>query len=257
MLRQGGRRFLERAVAAFNRNPWTHRRLELMDRSHAPLYHEDGLWTHHRHDFVDDPDFRRAYARGIRALGWDYGIRWRMHVLLWAAGQGLKLEGAFVECGTARGFQASTICEYHDLSGRDVFLFDTFRKSVQAAELTGEAYEAAPEAHRMYAHSPEEVAANFAQWPNVRLVPGLIPQTLDTVSIDRVAFLAVDLNHPEPEAAAIRHFWPRMARGAMLVLDDYAFVGFEVQRLSADRVADDLGFSILSLPTGQGLAVKQ
>jgi hypothetical protein len=257
MLRQAGRRLLEGAVSTFNANPWSHRRLELLGRSPAPLYNEDGLWTHHGHDFVDDPDFERAYARGIQALGWDYGIRWRIHVLLWAAGQGLKLDGAFVECGTARGFQASTICEYHDLAGREFFLFDTFRKSVAAAELTGAAYDAAPEDHRMYAWSPEEVAANFAQWPNVQLVPGLIPQTLDTVSIDRVAFLAVDLNHPEPEEAAIRHFWPRLAVGGVLVLDDYAFVGFEVQRLSADRVADDLGFSILSLPTGQGLAVKQ
>jgi hypothetical protein len=64
------------------------------------------------------------------------------------------------------------------------------------------------------------------------------------------------LNAPGPEEAAIRHFWPRLERGGMMVLDDYAHVGFPDSHVSADRVAGELGFSILGLPTGQGLAVK-
>jgi hypothetical protein len=244
-------------VRGFNKNPWTNRRLEIVGRSDARMYRTDGLWTYHGHDFVDDPDFQRAYQRGVQAFGWDYGIPWRVHMLLWAAGHGMKLDGAFVECGTARGFQASAVCEYYELCDRKFFLFDTFRKSVEAVGLTGAEYHAAPAYHPMYANSTEEVAANFAEWPSVRLVPGLIPGTLDTVQIDEVALLSVDLNAPEPEEAAIRHFWPRMVPGAMLVLDDYGFPGFEPSRASADRVAADLGFSIASLPTGQGLAIKQ
>jgi hypothetical protein len=250
-------RLLVSAVAAFNKNPWTHEQLELLTRSHAPVCRTDNLRTHNLHDFVEDPDFQRAYARGVKAFGWDYGIPWRIHVLLWASGHGLKLDGVFVECGTARGFQSSAICEYHDLGDRPFYLFDTFKKSIAAAGLTGEEYAAAAPAHRMYADSVEEVAANFAEWPNVRLVPGLIPDTLNDVTIDKVAFLAVDLNAPEPEEAAIRHFWPRLAVGGMLVLDDYSWAGFEASRASADRLGKELGFSILSLPTGQGLAVKQ
>jgi len=221
------------------------------------MHRTDGLWTYNTHDFIDDPDFRRAYQRGVEAFGFDYGISWRVHVLLWAACHGMKLDGAFVECGTARGFQASAISEYFDLGTRPFFLFDTFRKSLQAAELSGDEYAAAPATHHMYADSPEEVAANFAEWPNVKLVPGRIPQTLSTVEIDKVAFLAIDLNAPEPEEAAMRHFWPRLVTGGMLVLDDYAYRGFDDSRASADRLASELGFSILSLPTGQGLAIKQ
>jgi hypothetical protein len=257
MSRPPAQKLLEAAVNMFNKNPWTSRRLELVHRSPARMHRYDGLWTYHGHDFVDDRDFQRAYERGVQALGWDYGIPWRVHVLLWAAGHGMKLDGVFVECGTARGFQSSAICEYYDMSSRAFFLFDTFRKSLRAADLTGEAYDAAPATHRMYADSPEDVAANFAEWPTVQLVPGNIPDTLRTVQIDKVAFLAVDLNAPEPEEAAVRYFWPRLSVGAMLVLDDYAFAGFEASRASADRVARDLGFSILSLPTGQGLAIKQ
>lgn len=221
------------------------------------MHRTDGLWTYNNHDFVDDPRFQRAYKRGVAAFGFDYGIPWRLHVLLWAAQHGLERDGAFVECGTARGFQSSAICEYHDLGDRPFFLFDTFKKSLPASSFTGAAYEAAPAAHKMYAESVEDVARNFAEWPNVRLVPGMIPNTFDDVTIDRVAFLAVDLNGPEAEEAVIRHFWPKLEVGAMMVLDDYAYIGFGASRASADRVASELGFSILSIPTGQGLAVKQ
>jgi hypothetical protein len=248
---------LDGAVAAFNKNPWTSRRLELVFRSQQRMHRTDGLWTYNSHDFVDDPSFQRAYKRGVKAFGFDYGIPWRLHVLLWAAGHGLKLDGAFVECGTARGFQSSAICEYHDLGERPFYLFDTFKKSVEAAHLTGAEYDVAEPSHFMYADSVEEVAANFAEWPSVQLVPGQIPHTLSDVTIDKVAFLAIDLNAPEPEEAAIRHFWPRLEPGGMLVLDDYAYIGFRASKASADRIAADLGFSILSLPTGQGLAVKQ
>jgi predicted O-methyltransferase YrrM len=71
-----------------------------------------------------------------------------------------------------------------------------------------------------------------------------------------VAFIHIDMNHPTPEEAAMRHFWPRLTPGGVMVLDDYAYVGFERSHQSADRVASELGFPILSLPTGQGLAIK-
>ncbi len=71
-----------------------------------------------------------------------------------------------------------------------------------------------------------------------------------------MAFLHIDLNDPAPEAAALRHFWPLLAPGAVVILDDYAYQGFDASHRSADRVAFDLGVSILALPTGQGLTIK-
>ena len=233
-------RALVATVTAFNRNPWTSQRLELLPRDEHPFYDEDGLWTHHGHTFADDPRFVRAYRRAVQAGGFDYEIRWRVHALLWAAERAVGLPGDFVECGSARGFMASAICEYLDWDTRPFYLFDTFR----------------PGGCRYYASSPEAVAPNFAQWPGVRLVVGEIPATLDDVQVDEVAFLHVDLNHASAEEAAVRHFWPRLVAGGMLVFDDYGFQGFEESRESADRLGDELGYSVLTLPTGQGLVVK-
>jgi hypothetical protein len=100
------------------------------------------------------------------------------------------------------------------------------------------------------------VEANFAEWLRVRLVPGMVPDTLTTIDLERVAYLHVDMNHPAPETAAVRYLWPRLVPGGWLLLDDYAFYGFVEQKRAMDAVARDLGFAILSLPTGQGLAQK-
>lgn len=83
---------------------------------------------------------------------------------------------------------------------------------------------------------------------------GRIPESLRDVG--PVAFLHVDLNNAVSEEHAVRHFWPRMSDGGVMVFDDYGFVGYEEQRASADRLAQELGFSVLALPTGQGLVVR-
>jgi hypothetical protein len=234
-LRRLAHRAIETAVAGFNRNPWTHEALELTPRVPHSLYRHDGLRTAHNHSFIETPDFQRAYGRAVQAAGWDYKIHWRVHVILWAATAAQPIRGAFVECGAGRGFMTSAICEHLSWTDRPFYLFDTFQ--------------------------PESVGAgpdgrNGARSPGVRLVVGVVPDSLDRVDVGSVAFVHIDMNRPGPEEAALRHFWPMLSPGGIIVLDDYAYAGFEASHESASRVAADLGFSLLSLPTGQGLTIK-
>jgi hypothetical protein len=41
-----------------------------------------------------------------------------------------------------------------------------------------------------------------------------------------------------------------------VVLDDYAFRGYERQKAAMDEFARQVGIEILTLPTGQGLIIK-
>jgi hypothetical protein len=244
-------RLLERprreVARIYTRNPWVH----LLHRSGPRLYSEDGLWTRHGHAFIEDERFARAYRRAVEVAGADYGIRWRVHTILWAAEHGAALEGSFVECGTGRGFMASAICEYLDWTHRLFCLYDTFcpvmpdENGSQAAD--GIACSA-------YAESPESVAESFVKWPGVQLIVGEVPGTL--LDAAPVAFLHIDLNHAASEEAAVRHFWPKLTPGAPVIFDDYGFPGFEAQRETADRLGDELGFRVLTIPTGQGLALR-
>lgn len=239
------------AAELFNRNPWIDGRLTLLPRDEAPLYAEDGLWTHHGHTFIEDERFDRAYRRAEKAGGMDYGIRWRVHIVLWAAERGAALDGAFVECGTGRGFMASAICDYLGWTQRPFHLYDTFLPVVPD-EHGNQAVDGI--VSRAYAEGPESVAENFAAWPGVRLVIGKVPETL--LDTGPVAFLHVDLNHAAAEEAAVRHFWPKLTPGAPMIFDDYGFQGYEAQRDAADRLGRELGFRVLTLPTGQGLVLR-
>lgn len=76
------------------------------------LYARDGLITLHNHDFINTPEFKKAYKRGVKANRYDYYWQWRVHVGLWAARYAAKLEGDFVECGASKSFLSSSIDDY-------------------------------------------------------------------------------------------------------------------------------------------------
>jgi hypothetical protein len=58
-----------------------------------------------------------------------------------------------------------------------------------------------------------------------------------------------------PERAALEALWPRIPRGGVVLLDDYAYWGHGNQKDAMDAAARSLGVEVLSLPTGQGLIV--
>ena len=217
-------------------------------RYKAARYSSDGISTVHNPAFLANPRFRQAYARAVKAGGWDYGIQYRVHQALWCAGQALKVEGAFVELGTGRGFVMSALLE--DGVTRPVHLFDTFLPNdVEEGAQTGAVMP-------VYASSVEGVKANFAEWSNVSLHPGDVFETLPAVAIDQVAFLHVDLNYAKAEEFGIRHLWPRMPKGAVMLMDDFAFSGYEANHEALRKLTDELGVAVLTTPTGQGIVIK-
>src|SRR5438874_2036956 len=236
------------------------------DFSHAEghVYDQDGLRSIHNHEFMDDPAFRKAYQRGIRAAGDDYRWHWRVHIGLWAAACAARLEGDFVECGVNRGFLSSAIMDYlnWDSLGKHFYLLDTFRgldeRFVSSADRASGAVEKNKKslASGFYAQGIEEVRANFSQWKNVSLIEGSIPETLSQVRAEKIAYLHLDMNCSPPEIAAIQCFWERLVPGAFVLLDDYAYHGYLSQKIAMDQFAQEKGIKILSLPTGQGLLVK-
>ena len=241
------------AVQTYNRNPWSLSNLALLPRTPERWYAQDFLWTFNSHDFMDDPRFQRAYARGARAAGRDPRIHWRVHTILWAATLAVSRPGAFVECGTGRGIMASAICEYLGWHGRDFYLLDTFLPFWTNRD--GDQLAGGPVSDA-YAIDVDHTRANFSEWDGVHMVQGRIPESLSSVKVDQVAFLHIDMNHPSPETAALRHFWPLVSSGGVVVLDDYGFAAHRVQRQAIDVVAREFDMNILALPTGQGVIVK-
>lgn len=102
----------------------------------------------------------------------------------------------------------------------------------------------------------ERVRANYAEWPNVEIIRGAVPEVLPAVRPASVAFLHIDMNCAYPERAALEYFWDFLSPGAVVLLDDYAYFGCESIARAIDDGAAVLGAEVLSLPTGQGLIIR-
>ena len=228
-------------------------------------YARDGLFTANSHRFQDDPAFRAAYARGVKAgAGVDPHMEWRVHLALWAAGAAARVPGDFVECGVNAGFISSAIMQRLDWAkiGKRFCLIDTFSGPILSQyspeEIDRGRGRMAEEAlaNGAYVTDLERVRANFAEWPNVQIVQGAVPGVLPTLGIGRVGFLHIDMNCAYPERAALEYFWDRLTPGGMVLFDDYAYFANDALAAAIDAAAASLGAEVLSLPTGQGLIVK-
>ncbi|NBU17397.1 MAG: class I SAM-dependent methyltransferase, partial [Actinobacteria bacterium] len=149
-----------------------------------------------------DPAFQRAYARGVAAVGTDYRWHWRVHVGLWAASCASRIDGDFVECGVNRGFLSSAIMALLDWDriGKTFYLLDTFtgidERFVSPEEMSDGILGRNTEhlSSGFYTTDVDTVRRNFAEWQNVRIVVGSIPDTLADVTASTIAFLHLDLN---------------------------------------------------------------
>jgi hypothetical protein len=241
------------------RQPW---------KAGPPQYDSDHLAVWGRNlGFLEDKRFRSAYQRGIHSghrigevygLGDDLGIEWRVHVCCWAASHAKHLPGDFVECGVNTGIYSLAICEYIDFNatGKRFWLFDTYEGIPEHQMSERERQLRISENARMYPNCFDRARENFRPFPNAVLVKGTVPESLPSAAIDRICYLSLDMNIAKPERAAIAYFWPKLSHGAIVVVDDYGWQGYEEQKAAMDEFAGSVGVEVLTLPTGQGLIVR-
>jgi hypothetical protein len=227
-------------------------------------YVEDALMTTQNHEFIDEPAFARAYARGLQAAGSDYQWRWRIHLGLWAAATAAKLPGDFVECGVNKGFMSSAIMNYLDWNKLDkkFYLLDTFagldERYVSDAEKAAGYLQRNKDslASGYYISGVDQVKKNFSEWKNAIVVQGSVPDSLAAVKSTAIAYLHLDLNCSPPEIAALELLWDRLVPGAFVLHDDYAQVAHKISKDGMDKFAATKHLQFVSLPTGQGLLIK-
>lgn len=223
----------------------------------------DGLTTIHDSSFMDDPQFQDAYAFGCQietSMGSDLHIEWRAWIALWAAQQALLVPGDFVECGVYTGVFSGTICRYlqFDHIDRQFWLLDTFRGLPEGQLLEGE--KSLNIQNYNYEYDRPElvhlVRSKFSVYPNVTVVDGVVPDTLEKITSPSIAYLSLDMNMAYPEIAAAEQLWNRISPGGIILLDDYNQRLHLHQKGLFNQFALNRGIPILGLPTGQGIIVK-
>lgn len=213
----------------------------------------DQLVTFDRNmSFFEDARFMEAFNAGV-VEELERTLIWRLHVHAWCARHGVRREGDFVECGVYRGFSVAVSARCVDFGRRakQWYLYDTF-SGVPADQLNANHHS---ESRYAEAGLFETCRARFAAYPNVQVVRGRVPEVLQQRAPEKVAFLHLDMNSAQAELGALEFFWPRLAPGAIVLLDDYGWRAFREQKLAEDAFLTKHDRSVLELPTGQGLVL--
>lgn len=210
----------------------------------------DNLFTYSRNlSFLTDAEFMSAYRANV-TTDVEKGIVWRIAVVAWAARNGMRLQGDFVECACYKGTTARIVCDYVGFAehpDRKYFLYDLFE------------HDASMPHHTMPEHSKtlfDQVRNRFSDLSNVVVTQGRVPDSFAEAAPEKIAFMHLDLNNADAEVGALEVLFDRMVPGAILVLDDYGWLGYRAQKLAEDPWFEKRGYRVLELPTGQGLLIK-
>lgn len=210
-----------------------------------------------------NPEFAAAYRVGLENTQPTTSIEWRVHVALWVATQAIRLDGEFVECGVNTGILSGAVLNWLDFgkyAQRKFFLFDTWSGIPIEQMSEAEKSIGVPDMNRKYQNGDaiySDVQRKFDRWSNAVIVRGRVPESLRAMQhVNRVAYLSIDMNVAEAEIAAIEYLWPKMVSGGLVLLDDYGWASHINQKLAWDTWAKNNQVMILSLPTGQGLFMK-
>jgi O-methyltransferase len=226
----------------------------------APLtYNTDGLVTCNNADFIKEPRFAQAYSVAAATNPWQgFTLQWRVYVCCYFAELVKNLEGDYVECGVNTGAYSRAVIEYIDFNklGKTFYLLDTFEgfpeeQMIEAEKNVGIGVYGGDHYKDVYTQV-QQTFKNF----NVKIIKGRVPQTLAECDTSTVAYLSIDMNAVAPEIAAAEFFWDKIIKGGVMILDDYGFPLHINQKLAFDEFARKKHVQILSLPTGQGIIIK-
>ena len=226
-------------------------------------YQADGLAVRNKDlSWMREPAFADAYeaARIGNQAGWvGFGgnppdIRWRAHFCCWAAKHAIGLPGDFAEFGVHTGLLSMTVCKYLDFAKSDktFFLFDTFagipEERVDAEDLAIARYHN----EKLFFDCYEITKKNFAPYPNVKLVKGILPDSFSDVELGPLAYVSIDLNNTAAERAVADRIWDLIVPGGIVVLDDYGFIDYPGQHAMWNEFALSKSHAILQLSNGTG-----
>ena len=190
--------------------------------------------------FLKDPDFNLI----------EKSIVWRTYILLYFAKMALDVEGDFLECGCHRGSTAFQVVTDFGLmkKGKRYWLYDLFEVNDREKK--------AQYSDHLNSNIYEETVARFSKFPNVEVIKGSVPDSFIKGFPESISFCHIDMNHPVPEAEALKVVLPKLNKGGIIIFDDYGWWGYSAQKAAIDPIVQSFGEEILELPTGQALLIK-
>ncbi|MEA2493538.1 MAG: O-methyltransferase, partial [Thermoleophilaceae bacterium] len=195
--------------------------------------------------FDDDDFFRDFYAVESHDLTADR--KYMLRQLLSLAG---VVPGDTAECGVYLGASSWFICDHFRSSGRTHHGFDSFEGLPAPTALDGAYW------HAGDLSTPENHARELLRAFDARLYRGWIPDRFDEVADRTFAFVHIDVDLYEPTRRSLEFFYPRVAAGGVILLDDHGFTSCPGATRAATEYMAARPEPIVQLTTGQAFIVK-
>lgn len=206
----------------------------------------DRYWNYPR---AGDP-FLEAYQESRRLTGSsdDLAKQMRFHTLMQAVSRVAsgRVAGDVAECGCWHGHSSHMIARALSASewaGR-LLIFDSFEgglsdKGLQdRAQLGDTDPDETLRQKQLFASDPQAVAAVLSPFDFVELHKGWIPEVfaeVEGLEARRFALVHIDVDLYAPTLESLRFFAPRMSRGGVIVVDDYASSHFPGATAAVDE----------------------
>lgn len=171
----------------------------------------------------------------------------------YVAGSGVP--GSIVECGVWKGGSMMAVARVLARSGdtsRHLYLFDTFDGMTDPTEadrsIHGESAAQKMAESQDRGRSPlDEVRRNMATtgYPDHRIhyVAGRVEDTVPREAPAQIALLRLDTDWYESTRHEMEHLFPRLARGGVLIVDDYGH--WQGARRAIDEYLESQGIRLL------------
>lgn len=202
-------------------------------------------------DWWQDDSFNAYLRRFDEAGGMNTDRRWMLRELLRLVD---AIPGDTAECGVFAGASSHIICQANQWAthpGKIHHLFDSFAGLSKPGSEDGDHW-----AEGDLAYGVDQVRANLSEFERTAYYPGWIPERFHEVEDRQFSFVHIDVDLMEPTRDSIAFFYPRMADGGVIVIDDYGFTSCPGATRAADEFLAGRPEQMLRLSGGGGFLVK-
>jgi len=201
-------------------------------------------------DWWNDEWFNRYLKRFDEMNRMNFDRRWNLFQLLKLT---YAVEGDTAECGVYKGSSSYLIASCNNqaaVTGKVHHAFDSFQGLSSPGEKDGGHW--SPGALR----SAFEEAQTNLDGLDVNIYTGWIPDKFPEVADKTFSFVHIDVDLYEPAKDSLEFFYPRMAEGGIILMDDYGLGTCPGVTTAGQEFFSDKPEKLVSLSAGAGYMIK-
>ena len=192
----------------------------------------------------DDQTFLTAYDAVVNHTLVD---RKRLYMLYQLVRQTASMEGSLAECGVYRGGTALLFARLKSKEKR-LYLFDTFG-GMPETDREKDIHRAGDFSDTSLSHVQNLLHGHG----NVVFRPGFFPATASGLENETFSLVHCDMDIYSSVLDFCRFFYPRLARGGVMVFDDYGSLSCPGAKAAVREFCAGQGTFEIYLPTGQAI----